>query len=484
MILNKKNKNYISKRKSRENREIMVILYIFLSLFISMIVYLAVFEYKDGNTIINSSYNKRLNILANHVYRGKILANDKSIIAQTVVDEEGNEKRVYPYGRIFAHSAGYSSYGGLGIEGMYAYTLLTSNDNILSRVTNDIAGQKNWGDSVLTTLDPYVSEAAFDALGDRKGAVVATNVKTGEILALISKPDFDPNTIVEYWDYYNNDSESSALLNRATQGLYPPGSTFKIVTALEYIRENADINDYEYNCSGTFALDGSVINCYHGQSHGKIDFNKSFAKSCNSSFANIASTLNKSKFKTTSENLMFNSELPIPYSYKKSVVEVNAKSKMEDVLQTGIGQGKTQITPMHMNLITVAIANNGVLMNPYVISKIVNIEGKIISENNPKIYGRLITSSESETLTELMESVVLEGTGTRLRDDVPYRAAGKTGSAEFSSDKSLSHAWFTGFAPVEDPEIAVTVIVENGGSGGETAVPIARNVMNAYFYNK
>lgn len=475
----KRNNNKQNSVKN-DNREILVILYVFMAMFIGLIAYLVVFTYRDGSTVVNSSYNKRLNMLANHVYRGSIYANDESEIAFTDVDDDGNDRRVYPYGRLFAHAVGYSSHGGLGIESMYAYTMLTSNENIFLKVKNDLTGVKNQGNNIYSTLDPYLTLAASDALGDRRGAVVVTNIKTGEILAIVSKPDFDPNSIDEMWDEYNS-SDTGTLLNRATMGLYPPGSTFKIVTALEYIKEHEDSSQYDYLCKGSFSLDGATINCYHGQKHGEVDFKKSFAKSCNSSFANITSSLNKVKFSDTCEELLFGKELPCPYTYKKSTVSISKKTVMEDMLQSGIGQGATLVTPVHMNLITAAIGNEGVLMTPYVVKKVTNADGDVISETKPKTYMRLLTEDNADELTELMAAVVTEGTGTRLRDDVSYRAAGKTGSAEYSQDKNQSHAWFTGFAPVDDPEIAVTVIVEGGGSGGETAVPIARAVFDTYF---
>lgn len=475
--------NNNTNNKKKENREILVILYVFMAMFMGLIAYLIVFTYRDGSTVVNSSYNKRLNMLANHVYRGQILACDESVIAKTEVGEDGIESRVYPYGRLFAHAVGYSTHGGLGIESMYAYSLLTSNDNLFLRITNDLTGEKNQGNNVYSTLNPAITASASDALGDRYGAVVATNVKTGEILTIVSKPDFDPNTIDAMWEEYNN-AGSGVLLNRATMGLYPPGSTFKIVTALEYIKENSNTSDYKYQCNGSFTLDGSTINCYHGQSHGTVDFKKSFAKSCNSSFANMTSSLNRSKFAGTCEELLFGEEFPCPYSYKKSVVGISKKSGMDDLLQSGIGQGATLVTPMHMNLITAAIGNSGVLMTPYVVKRVTSANGDTISETRPKAYMRLLSEDNAETLTELMEAVVSEGTGTRLRDGVSYKAAGKTGSAEYSQDKKQSHAWFTGFAPSDDPEVAVTVIVEGGGSGGETAVPIARAVFNTYFDSK
>lgn len=483
-IVNAITKSNKEKKKNNENAPIMVVLYLFLALFLGIIIYLVSFTYKDGTSVINSSYNKRLNILANHVQRGSIYARDNSVIAKTVVGEDKNEQRVYPYGPLFAHAVGFAYNGGIGIESIYAYSLLTSNCSLFERISNDLSGNKNEGDCLLTTLDPMVQYAAYSSLGDRKGAVVVTDVKTGEILALVSKPDFDPNVMPDYWDYYNADTQNSPLLNRATQGLYPPGSTFKIVTALEYLRENNFNTDgYEFDCSGTFDFDGSTIRCYHGSAHGHVDFEKSFAKSCNSSFANITSKLNKRSFGKTCDELLFNSNLPIRYTYKKSSTDISSKSSNSDLLQTGIGQGKTQISPIHMNMITSAIGNNGILMSPYIIKELQNSKGNIIETYQPEEYGRLISEKEAESLTELMKKVISEGTASKLKDTTLYTAAGKTGSAEYSSDKTKSHAWFTGFAPAENPEIAVTVIVEGGGSGGEVAVPIAKTVFDEYFNN-
>lgn len=480
----KTNKNSKSNDRGSndQNREIQVILYIFLALFLSMIVYLLIFVYKDSKTVINSSYNKRIDILSKHVYRGQILASDNTPIAKTIIDEYGNEKRVYPYGRLFSHAGGYVSNGGLGIESICAYTLLTSNDDFLTRITNDLAGEKNMGNTVVTTLDPLLSFAAYEAMGDIKGAAVVSDVKTGGILAIVSKPDFDPNTIGEYWDYYNSEQDAATLLNRATQGLYPPGSTFKIVSAYEYLKENNNsFEEYVYECNGHFDYEDARINCYHGQNHGQLDFTESFAKSCNSSFANISLQFDRKEFNKTCESLMFNSSIPCPFTVKESVVDPGKSNDYNSLLQTGIGQGMTEITPFHMNLITAAIANGGVLMTPYVVDKVLSPKGEILTTTRASVYDELLEEKYADTLSDLMREVVLSGTGTRLRDDVPYKAAGKTGSAEYSNEKSRSHAWFTGFAPIEDPQIAVTVIVEDGGSGGETAVPIARRIFNAYF---
>ncbi|MCR5357430.1 MAG: penicillin-binding protein 2 [Lachnospiraceae bacterium] len=467
---------------NKANKEIMAVTYIFVGIFILLISYIFYFTAFRSESFINNPYNnKRAQLLSEKIVRGTVYSRNGEILARTDSDENGNEKRVYPYGPVFAHAVGFFSQGSTGVESIASFKLLTSNDSLKTRVVNDLTGVKNKGDCVVTTLDTSLQSVAWSSLGDRKGAVVVINVKTGEILALVSKPDFDPNRIDEIWDAVNEDTESSPLLNRVTQGLYPPGSTFKIMTALEFIKENPDTSGYAFDCHGSFLSNGVKISCYHGTNHGELDFDSSFARSCNSSFANISSTLDKEKFGRTCTKLLFNSELPCPYNYKSSYVDMNSDTGFAELIQAGIGQGRTQITPMHMAMITSAIANNGMLMKPIVISSVKNIRGASVRTYSFEEYGRLLNPDESEKLRELMRQVVLAGTGSRLQGTMGYEAAGKTGSAEYSVDKTKSHAWFTGFAPYDDPEIAVTVIVEGGGSGGETAVPIARMVFDEYF---
>jgi peptidoglycan glycosyltransferase len=320
-------------------------------------------------------------------------------------------------------------------------------------------------------------------MGVYNGAVVVTNPKTGEILAMVSKPDFDPNDIEEEWGNLVSQSVSSVLLNRATQGLYPPGSTFKIVTALEYIRENpSTYMDYSFDCKGSITIDGTKIKCYHGSRHGQEDLTKSFAKSCNSSFANISTTLDWNKMSTTATQLLFGQTLPFDMKTSPSNMLTGSDMTTEDKMQTGIGQGTTVVTPLHMNMITCAIANGGVLQNPYLLDKVVSHNGDLVKQFSSSGTETLMTNQEAEIMTGLMKAVVEEGTASKL-SGLSYTAAGKTGSAEFDKE-SDSHAWFTGFAPADDPEICVTVIVEGAGSGGDYAVPIAKKVFNTYFDEK
>lgn len=471
----------LKEKKRKKNRELYLCTALFLILFVSLFGYLAEYVTDNHEEFFNNSYNSRQRVLASQNRRGTIYAADGEILARTETDENGSEKREYPFQEVFAHVVGYSSKGKTGIEELENYNLSNSDIPEREKIDNELEGVKNPGNDVYTTLNTSLQQVAYDALGAFRGAIVVTEVKTGRILAMVSKPDFDPNQISEIWEKVNADTENAALLNRATQGLYPPGSTFKIVTALAYIRQFPDSwESYAYPCNGAYVSGDNRINCFHGSVHGKVDFKASFAKSCNSSFANMGMQLDKEKFQNTINSLLFNQKLPIPLRYNQTSVELHTDSSEEEVIQTSIGQGKTQVTPMQLNMITAAVANDGMLMEPYLVERVESAEGKILKQNGPKQYRQLMTVSEAEILTELMEDVVLEGTGRGLKDR-SYTAAGKTGSAEFNTIKADSHAWFTGFAPVEDPQIAVTVIVEEVGSGGDYAVPLARRVFDAWF---
>lgn len=472
------------KKRLGNKREIMLSLSFFVALFIGMIGYLVYFAATSEQDMINNSYNSRQQILLSRNYRGDILSRDGEVLAHTVLDDNQKEKREYPFGNLFSHIVGYSTQGRMGVEAMANYYLINTNTSLSNKVANDMAGVKNPGDNVYTTLDVQIQQVADEQLDLYRGAIVVTEVKTGKILAMVSHPDFDPNEIGEIWDDLVENDSSSVLLNRATQGLYPPGSTFKIVTALEYIRENPDTyQNYSFQCNGYYQNGDSRISCYHGANHGAVSFERSFAKSCNSSFANIGMELDRAAFAETLEDLLFGKELPLSLNYAKSSVHVEKNMAAAEMMQTSIGQGKTQISPIHLNMITCAIANGGTLMKPYVIDRVENEEGDVIKSFKQSSYGKLMSEEEAAILTRLMTSVVEDGTASKLKG-LNYTAAGKTGSAEYNNVKGDSHAWFTGFAPAEDPEVCVTIIVEGAGSGGDYAVPIARRLFDAYFAEK
>jgi peptidoglycan glycosyltransferase len=468
------------KKKAHKNREILLVSYFFVFLFLGMMTYICVYVYQNQEVMINNSYNAGQQILVAQNRRGSIMARGGEVLAETDTRPDGSEVRNYPYDSLFSHVVGYSTKGKTGIEEKMNYYLIQSNVPINEKMDNGMKERKNPGDNVFTTLDVKMQEAANKALGVYEGAIVATNPKTGEVLAMVSKPDFNPNEISLIWEELLKDDESGVLLNRAAQGLYPPGSTFKIVTALEYIHENpSTYTNYGFTCNGSIKIDGSRIQCYHGTKHGKVTFERAFAKSCNASFANLGTKVDWNSFDQTLDGLLFGKKLPFDLESAVSTVKAEPGMTTEEQMQTAIGQGETLVSPLHMNLITCAIANDGVLQYPYVVDHVENSNGAVIKRFSSSGSTKMMSQQEAYILQGLMREVVESGTATKLLDQ-PYTAAGKTGSAEYNSARD-SHAWFTGFAPVEDPEICVTVIIEGAGSGGDYAVPMARRVFDAYF---
>ena len=375
---------------------------------------------------------------------------------------------------------GYDSNGKSGLESEANFQLLTSHEFFLSQMKNEFLGRKNMGDTVISTLSAKLQSTAYYALGDRRGAVIAIEPSTGKIRCMVSKPDFDPNYIAENWEWLVNDESNSSLLNRATQGQYPPGSTFKLVTALDYFRKHKSFNNYSYLCQGSITMEDHTIQCYNGSVHGQEDFYSSFAHSCNCAFADMGTKLGGASLLKTSEDLLFNKKLPL-VSYKKSSFSLNGQSGIPLIMQTAIGQGNTLVSPAHMAMITCAVANNGVLMKPYLIDQVVNNTGEHVDTTEPEAYKRLMTKNEATMLGELMKDVVEYGTASSLSGQ-GYTAAGKTGSAEYDEQGS-SHSWFIGYSDVESPDLAVAVIVEGGGTGSEAAVPIASQIFNSYYYD-
>jgi len=486
-----KNKHIGLKDKSALNQEpsvskdtgrktILSIVYIFVGLFVLMMGYFTFFLLAKSDDVINSTYNLRHDVLAKRIIRGNIMSSDGEILAETITDEDGNEIRSYPYGDMYAHVVGRVMRGRAGIEEMENITLLTSYSNSAEAMYNDLVGVKNPGNNVISTLDHKLSKVAYDALGENRGAVVAIDPRTGKILAMISKPSYDPNNIDQNWESISEDSDNeSPLLNRASQGLYPPGSTFKLVTALAYMRANPDYLDYNYKCKGTTDYEGMTISCSNNKVHGNLDLKEAFSKSCNTSFSTIGKELAIDDFRQLSESLFFNKPLPARISNNpSSFLLKTGESGVKESMQTAIGQGRTLISPLHNAMLAATVANGGIMMKPYVIDRIESAGGRLLKGYIPEEVARLMTAEEADYLKSLMRSVVTDGTASRL-NKLDVKVAGKTGTAEQEGKKP--HSWFIGYAPANNPRIAISIIVENKGSGSEYALPIAEKMFNAYF---
>ncbi len=471
------------KNGGRRNREFAIVTYVFLALFLCMTGYFVYFVAIESEDFINNPYNARLATMADQVVRGDILSNDGTILATTQIDGNGAEIRYYPYGRMFAHAVGYADNGMAGVELLENYRLLRSNAFILTRIANEVAGKKNPGDDVVTTLDAGLQSACYDALGGYDGAIICLEPDTGKVLAMASKPDYDPNTIAQNWDgYVSDDSGSAVLLNRATQGLYVPGSTFKILTLFAYLQQERGDGGFSFDCSGSFSADGYEMHCYDHTAHGQEDLYAAFGNSCNCAFSSIGLSLDRSSYRQLCEQLLFNKALPANLgntSVSRMTLDGDANDPL--VMQTAIGQGQTMVSPLHMAMLVSAIANDGMLMEPYMIDHVQNENGIVVRQNESRQAGQLMTEQDAKTMQEYLRYVVTDGTGRSLQSD-RYNAYGKTGTAEFSSNKNEDHSWFVGYAENADGKrMAVAVVMEGVAAGNAYAVPAARAVFDSYF---
>ncbi len=474
---------YGIQNKNQTNKEIRRVMYVMVALFAMLIGYFTYFNISGTKDIINNPFNSRLAKIAETVRRGSILSADGEVLAEEITEEDGSSYRYYPYGCTFAHVIGTSNINKSGVELSADFDLISTDISLMDRILNEIRGEKHPGNQVVTTLNAQLQQVAHDALGLKEGAVIALEPSTGKVLAMVSKPDYDPNTLADNYEEIINDTESKVLLNQSTQGKFTPGSIFKIVTLTAYLRSGGKADNYEYDCDGAISLltdegDTSSIRCYDGEVHGTVDLRESFADSCNASFANIGLNTGAANLKKTAEDLLFNKRVPSAFSTTASSFSLGSSDSEWLIGATAIGQGNTTITPMHAAILAAAIANDGVFMKPYVIDRVQNDNGEKLSQNLPEKGGQLFSGSEAALLQDYMEAVVTEGTGYNLSWR-SYTCAGKTGTAEVSGRGN--NAWFIGYAPAEDPQIAVCVLVEDAGTASSETVPIAGEIFDAYF---
>ena len=253
------------------------------------------------------------------------------------------------------------------------------------------------------------------------------------------------------------------------------------MTTLEYIQEHEDYENYSYTCTGSYTVGNHTIHCYGNKSHGTQNLRQAFANSCNAFYASLGMELDVDQFGQLCDRMLFNASLPTDLQASKSSFVLKKSDGSSAIMATSIGQGQTLVTPFHMALLVSAINNDGVLMKPYVLDRVESSDGTLVEQYEPEEYGTLMTTDEAEILKDYMGYVVEAGTGKKLSGQ-SYEAAGKTGSAEYSTGADSSHSWFVGYAHREDKsDIAIAVIVEKAGVGSEYAVPIAKEVFDAYY---
>ena len=479
------------RRKGKRNIETNVIAFIFVGIFAVMIIYFINFQQSTATEMAQSPLNPRNTTVAppDPVRRGSIYAADGSVLAVTKLNDEGKEYRSYPMGALFSTPVGMERGGGSGIEGKLNDELLTSSHDTLVEVKSSDVDENHkeyQGNSLYTTLIPELQQTAYDALGDNKGAVLAIEPSTGKILCMVSKPTYDPNKgSTDYDEWAALPAEDSVLINRATQGQYPPGSTFKIFTAIEYMKENPDrYNNFRFNCEGTtWPKGGAKISCQYHTAHGNEDITKSFVVSCNCAFSTIGLELDKEKYKQTAEEFGFNAKLPIDdIESFESRFFINKDSSMSEVQETAFGQGNTMITPLQNLMITATVANGGTMMKPYLVDKVEAADGTVVKQKAPIVFrSDLLSEKESGAVTELMHQMVSQSLGGVFRS--AYKVAGKTGQAEYENDIDKAHLWFTCFAPYDDPQIAVICVLEKNEIDPYKAPKVCREVVYDYINN-
>lgn len=457
-----------------------IVFVVFCGLFISLIVYLTYFTVYERDRLIQSSYNRRLWEQEKKVIRGTIYDAMGRPLADTVIEND-TKKRIYPGGKAIGPLIGYSDkqLGRAGLENVLNGELLgiTEKDPMVI-LRQKILGTSNKGNDVYLTLDYDLQAKAYELFANRRGALVAMDPRTGEILALVSSPGYDPTNLRDKWEDLLKDPEKP-LINRATQGLYPPGSVFKIVTLAAALKNNPGIENKNFYTPGYAKVNGSIIRDYKGFKPGNYDLAGAFRYSSNSIFVQIAQEVGKDNMFEMAEAFGFNSKLKadIPVAVSKFPKPPLVGGNVE-LAEDSIGQGKVLVTPLQMAKITAVVANGGKDIPCHILNKSVSPLG-ITKSLKPKLSEKesILSESIARKIRDFMVDVVENGTG-RAAAISGVTVGGKTGSAENPHGKT--HAWFTGFAPAENPKIVVSVIVENAGAGGRNAGPIAREIMFEY----
>jgi peptidoglycan glycosyltransferase len=449
---------------------------------------------------LNAMASNKRTLLDNYAReRGSIIVGGQAIAKSVSVEDQYRFLRTYPQDKLYAQTTGFYSYAvgaPYGLE--HAADDLLSGDAdtlFVRRVTDLITGRKTSGATIELTIDPKAQAAADKALGDSKGAVVALDPKTGAILAMVSHPSYDPNPLSSHdlnkaskaWQVLSNDKDK-AYLNRTINGVYPPGSTFKVVTAAAAL-ENGVVSDENSTVPGPASLDLPLTSTNLPNEDGRAcgpnnetTLIHALEISCNTTFGSLGLDLGGEKLRAQAAKFGFGDALQIPM--RVSVSSVPADLNAPQAAQAAIGQYDVRATPLQMAMVAAGIGNKGSVMTPYLIQSVRSANLDIIeSAPDPVELSQAVSEQTASTLTKMMVSVVDNGSGARAR--IPgVDVAGKTGTAQHDPGKP-PHAWFISFAPAVNPKVAVAVVVEDGGvtgseiGGGRVAAPIARAVMEA-----
>lgn len=461
------------------NKNIVKIAGLIIAAFLINIGYLTYLQVFQSEKLLNHPRNRRLQILEETVIRGKIIDSLGNTLAETSV-ENGRNKRIYPFGELTSHVTGYDSkrYGRTGLESTFNGSLLG--------FTRDFADSDFWslkkfktsdrGNDLILSIDLSLQKLAYQMMGNRKGAIVAIEPSTGRVLAMVSKPGYNPQLLEAEWQRLSMDP-ASPLLNRAAQGLYPPGSAFKVITAAGILKQSPESINRIFNAPGYVVVEGRRIE--DQQAKGNINFTQALALSSNYVFATLGIEMGPENLAGMAKSFLINSKLPFDLEVSTGRFPL-PQSKLE-LAEAAIGQGRILTTPLHMALTAAAIANKGTIMTPRLVDKIRSPGGSVVWQSEPKVLAKTVQEDTASLIRDMMVAAVERGTGVRA-SIAGVTVAGKTGTAE--NPHGIPHAWFIGFAPANNPQVAVAVIIENGGTGGREAAPLARDIMKAVIKTK
>jgi len=448
--------------------------------------YWSVFE---AEALRNQPANRRDELQEQRIKRGIIRTADGKLIAGSRKLSDGRYRRRYPQGKLFGHPIGYSfaNLGASGIETFYNDQLTGRRTELVS-VFDSLLGRDRIGQDLQTTLDAKAQEVAQGALAAAqggRGSVVALDIETGAVRVMVSSTPFDPNDLDDgpTFKQLSTDQTNTPLINRATQGLYPPGSTFKAVTAAAALDSGRYTPESQISGANGKSISGVPLQNFGGEDLGSVTLTFALTNSVNTVFGEIGEQLGKSTMNRYMERFGFNERPPIdlPESQLASSGErrngklIPATSRFVDVGRMSIGQDKLLVTPLQMASVAQTIGNGGVRMKPFIGKKAVDQEGRTTLSNEPDEAERVMSGASASALTAMMKQVVKEGTGTAAALS-GVELAGKTGTAELTND-GLNNLWFIGFTDKH----AVAVLVERvrGGFGGTVSAPIAKQVLEA-----
>lgn len=432
-----------------------------------------------GSRWFSSTRNTRYQSAKRAVIPGDIIDRNGVTLASTDQDGERTYQSNIKSRRAIVHLLG-DEEGNVanGVDSFQANYLLGFETSLTERVTALLRGETRRGDNVTLTVDSELCTRIVSLFENgektrgKSGAAVVMNYRTGEVLAMVSLPVFDPQKIT---DAVRNDPQHP-FWNRALQSTLPPGSTFKIVTAASALENMADAETRAYDCTGATQVLDQVIHDYNKAQHGKVTLEKAFRVSCNNAFAQAALLLGDDALRKTAESFGFNDNFLFrDFVVENSVYPTQNRNSVE-IAWSGAGQSQVAATPLHMCMVAAAVANGGEMMEPRLLSLVQSPSGVARLKYTQKVYARVCSPEVAKTLDGYMKAVVSGGTGTSARVD-GLTVAGKTGSAEGAIEgKDATHAWFVGYIADNRYPYACCVLVEGGGSGGSVAAPVAGEI--------